>query len=95
MAKVTRNLQVTIPKALADRCGIQAGDDVVCSAAGDGIRITSAHAKQSALTLESRLALFDAATRRQETRQRGRTMRIADSSSKWKREDLYTRGRTR
>jgi hypothetical protein len=63
----------------------------------DTNRITTAQTQSSALTVEARLALFDASTRRQAERQLGRSSnRIADrGSSRWKREDLYTRGRTR
>ena len=39
MAKVTSTLQVTVPKALADRYGIGPGDEIEWEAAGDVIRV--------------------------------------------------------
>jgi AbrB family looped-hinge helix DNA binding protein len=96
MAKITKKLPITIPKTLAERCTIGAGDEVELSATADGLRIRAAHGRSSSISISERLALFDASTRRQEKRQSGRTLRIADKSDRgWKREDLYTRGGTR
>ncbi len=39
MAKVTSKLQVTVPKAIADRYGIRPGDEIEWVAAGDTIRV--------------------------------------------------------
>jgi AbrB family looped-hinge helix DNA binding protein len=94
MAKVTSKLQVTIPKALAEESGIRPGDDIEWSAAGDGLRITPAAAPAAAISVETRLELFDAATKRQSSRQRGRRAK-SPASRGWKRSDLYDRGRTR
>jgi AbrB family looped-hinge helix DNA binding protein len=94
MAKVTSKLQVTIPKALAEECGIRPGDDIHWAAAGDGLRITPVVAGEGPMSREERLELFDAATRRQMKRQRGRKPSRVGGRG-WKREDLYGRGSTR
>ena len=39
MAKVTSKLQVTVPKAIADRFGIRPGDDIEWRAEGNAIRV--------------------------------------------------------
>jgi AbrB family looped-hinge helix DNA binding protein len=94
MAKVTSKLQVTIPKSLAEECGIRPGDDIDWSVAGDGLRVSPVVTRARAISRDERLDLFDAATRRQMKRQRGRKV-SRGTSREWKREDLYTRGRTR
>jgi AbrB family looped-hinge helix DNA binding protein len=95
MAKVTSKLQVTLPKALADQYRIKPGDEILWVAAGDAIRVVPARSKAHAESNERRLALFDAATRRQVVRQKGlgRTKKRADRG--WTRQDLYERGRSR
>jgi AbrB family looped-hinge helix DNA binding protein len=93
MAKVTSKLQVTIPKSLAQRCGIRSGDEIEWTAAADGIRITPAAMKPQS-SIERRLELFHAATARQKKRQRGR-QRPVGANRGWSREDLYDRGRSR
>lgn len=95
MAKITSKLQVTVPKAIARRYGIEPGDEVRFEPAGEVIRIVPA-GSSAALPLdkETRLALFDAATRRQRDRDRETRARpggqVGDRG--WRREDLYTRG---
>ena len=39
MSKVTSKLQVTLPKAIADRYGVGPGSDVVFEPAGESIRV--------------------------------------------------------
>ncbi len=94
MSKVTSKLQVTIPKSLAQQCGIQSGDEIEWAAAADGIRLTPSTIKKASLTIETRLELFDAATLRQKKRQRGR-QRLESGDRGWVREALYNRGRSR
>ena len=94
MAKVTSKLQVTIPKSLAQRCGIQSGDEIEWSSAADGIRLAPASTKPDASSIENRLELFDAATARQKKRQRGKRRAVSGERG-WTREDLYDRGRSR
>ncbi|HET8540661.1 MAG TPA: AbrB/MazE/SpoVT family DNA-binding domain-containing protein [Anaeromyxobacter sp.] len=90
MAKVTSKLQVTVPKALADRFGIAPGDEIEWEAAGDAMRIVPARRKPGA-SVASRLKLFDQATARQRDRDRAR--RVASGRGRgWSREELYDRG---
>ena len=95
MAKVTSKLQVTVPRAIADRYGIRPGDDIQWQPAGSVIQVVPPGKQATVLTLEDRLKLFDTATMRQKLRQRrrGRPGRAADRG--WRREDAYTRGRAR
>ncbi len=72
MSKVTSKLQVTIPKSIADAGQIRPGTEIEFLKAADGIRIVSPgnRAAPSRLSAKERLALFDAATRRQAARDR-------------------------
>ena len=51
----------------------------------------SADAPREGLDIEARLRLFDAATKRQRKRERGRRAGRADTRG-WAREELYERG---
>jgi AbrB family looped-hinge helix DNA binding protein len=105
MAKVTSKLQLTVPKAIADRYGIRPGDNLDWVPAGDAIRVVRSRPdKRQGRSLSERLALFDQATERQ--RRREANPDIPDIPTKagwkpheiergWRREDLYTRGRSR
>src|SRR5688500_19275130 len=68
MAKVTSKYRVSIPKRLADQLSIAPGDDIEWSIAGEELRISRPTA--TALSLEEKLEMFDAATRRQAQRNR-------------------------
>ena len=94
MSKVTSKLQVTVPKALADRYGIRPGDDIRFEEAGEVMRVVppDVGAPTGRLDVHARLRLFDAATARQRTREAGRQGRCG-SSRGWTREALYERGR--
>ena len=96
MAKVTSKLQVTVPKAIADRYGIRPGDDIEWQPAGGVINVLPA-GKQTApvLSRDARLRLYDSATLRQRRRQKGRTKPRRGTNRGWRREDLYTRDRAR
>ncbi|HXH84390.1 MAG TPA: AbrB/MazE/SpoVT family DNA-binding domain-containing protein [Candidatus Tectomicrobia bacterium] len=94
MAKVTSKLQVTIPKAIAERFGIKPGDEIQWIASGDTIRVVPPNRTTQPLDLETRLKLFDAATARQRQRQRRRGSSGRSPRTRgWTREDLYVRGR--
>ena len=110
MAKVTSKLQLTVPKAIADRYGIRPGDELEWLPAGDAIRVIPSGSRrgvQQAGTVEQRLRLFDQATERQRNREsvREKTDVVKELSEHpvkphetergWRREDLYDRGRTR
>jgi AbrB family looped-hinge helix DNA binding protein len=92
MAKVTSKRQVTIPKAVADRYGIEPGAEVVFEAAGDVIRVVPP--PRRVRTSRESVRLFEKVLERQRAREAGRVSReIRDRG--WSREDLYDRGRAR
>lgn len=93
MSKVTSKYQISIPKAVADRLGVRPGDDLEWGVAGDELRVTLPR-RRTVMPIEKRLKMFDAATSRQEKRDRGRRLK-AQATRGWTREDLYDRGRTR
>jgi bifunctional DNA-binding transcriptional regulator/antitoxin component of YhaV-PrlF toxin-antitoxin module len=93
VAKVTSKLQVTLPKALADRYHIEPGDEIAWEAAGDVIRIVPP-GRGPARDLAARLKTFDQATARQRLRERTSSLGRA-SGRGWTREELYDRGRPR
>ena len=94
MSKVTSKLQVTVPKAIADRFHIRPGDEIEWIDAGDGIRVVLTRGAMP-LTVERRLELFDASTRRQRARERGRHLQPSRDGRGWSREELYGRGSAR
>ena len=94
MAKVTSKLQVTIPRHIADAAGIAPGDTIEFVRSGNGLRVTLDSAAPFVADVTDRLAAFDAATQRQEARQRKARARPGTRRG-WTREQLYTRGRSR
>jgi bifunctional DNA-binding transcriptional regulator/antitoxin component of YhaV-PrlF toxin-antitoxin module len=95
MGKVTSKLQVTVPKAIADRYGIRPGDEIAWQPAGAMIQIVPPGKQAPALSVDARLKLYDAATVRQRRRQAGRPKPRPATDRGWRREDLYARGRAR
>jgi len=93
MAKVTSKLQLTLPKAIADRHGIRPGDEVAVVSAGEAIRILPARQRQPA-DAQRRLALFDQATARQTERNAAHAGAAPATDRGWTREELYERGGT-
>jgi AbrB family looped-hinge helix DNA binding protein len=91
MSKVTGKFQVTLPKRLVTTYGIKVGDEVEFSAAGD--RIALLPARRKPVDRAHRLREFDRATERQRSRERTRPLEAA-SKRDWKREELYSRGRS-
>lgn len=92
MAKVTSKLQVTIPKALAERYGITPGQEVQWLQAGDAIRVVPESARRTASDSDRRLELFDQATVRQRGRESDRGLQALEEGERgWSREDLYER----
>ena len=89
---MTTKLQVTLPKALAERYRVRPGDEIDWEAAGDVIRVVP-HGKQRPTDRALRLRLFDAATARQ--RRRKRRLAPGSRGRGWSREELYDRGRAR
>ncbi|PYQ14335.1 MAG: hypothetical protein DMF80_12855 [Acidobacteria bacterium] len=95
MSRVTSKLQVTLPKAIAQRYGIRPGDEISWTPAGDAIRVEAAHDRTPVLDLRDRLRQFDEATERQRRRQSRRRRTAIGRARGWNREDLYGRGRAR
>ncbi len=94
MTKVSPKLQVTVPKAIAIRYGIRPGDEIEWVAAGDSIRVLTKRVENDNKTCEERLELFDRATDRQRRRESA-LGKIAEANDRgWRREDLYTRGKS-
>ena len=97
MAKVTSKLQVTIPKVLAKKYGIEPGDEVEWSASGDAIRLRPGQALGKR-TLDQRMEMFDQATSRQREREKNERRRPPPTEAHergWTREELYDRGSAR
>ena len=95
MSKVTSKLQVTLPKAIADRFGIRPGDQIEWETAGDAIRIHLL-SRTNPLDKASRLKLFDQGTQRQREREARQGASPQSGGERgWTREDLYERGRPR
>ena len=93
MSKITSKLQVTLPKALADRFRIRPGDEIDWQEAGDAIKVLPRRLQPTRLSTEMRLRLFDEASQRQQRRQAlGRPAKKAGGRG-WTREELYRRGR--
>ena len=84
MSKVTSKLQVTLPKAIADRYGVGPGSDVVFEPAGESIRVLVARepglVQSSGVSIADKQALLEAASLRQAARNRrhrlGRTASV-------------------
>jgi bifunctional DNA-binding transcriptional regulator/antitoxin component of YhaV-PrlF toxin-antitoxin module len=94
MAKVTSKLQVTLPKALAERHAIRPGDEITWESAGDIIRVIPGGAATPP-DRKARSRFFDQASQRQRRRNRALKGSRNGQSRGWKREELYERGRAR
>lgn len=92
MSRVTSKLQVTIPKAVAERYGIEPGVEIEFEPAGDVIRVLPP--RPAMRDQGDRVKRFEQALSRQRQREVGRTFR-AGGDRGWTREDLYDRGRAR
>lgn len=95
MPKVTSKLQVTVPKAVADRFGIKPGDEIAWEAAGTVIHVIPSGAPPRRTSLDDRLKAFDEATARQRRRQRQRPRAAAVTRRGWQRDELYARAQPR
>jgi AbrB family looped-hinge helix DNA binding protein len=97
MSLVTTKLQVTVPKAIADKYQIRPGDEIEWIEAGDGIRVVPAKALPPTADTKERLRLFDESIARQREREaaapRGTPAVTAERG--WTREELYDRDRAR
>jgi len=93
MSKITSKLQVTLPKALADRLRIRPGDDIDWQEAGDALRVLPRRSQPTHFSSDMRLRLFDEATQRQRRRQARRRPVQGARARGWTREELHGRGR--
>jgi bifunctional DNA-binding transcriptional regulator/antitoxin component of YhaV-PrlF toxin-antitoxin module len=94
VAKVTGKLQITLPKALAEQCGIRVGDELELRPIGRSIQIDKRSLRDASRVRRERLVHFDGATARQRARER--TIHLARARSRgWTRAELYTRARAR
>ncbi|MCP5010880.1 MAG: AbrB/MazE/SpoVT family DNA-binding domain-containing protein [Aestuariibacter sp.] len=91
MSKVTKKLQVSLPKALADEYDIRPGDDLEWQAAGDVLRVVPPDKRSQRHSIGEQLQLFDQATQRQHERNWKRQLTVA-SERGWTRDELYERG---
>jgi AbrB family looped-hinge helix DNA binding protein len=100
MSKVTSKLQITVPKAIADRYGIRPGDELEWTAGGESIRVELVRGRAKAgqlLSLNERVELFDRGTERLSKILGERLKKAARSKTRrgdrgWTREELYERG---
>ena len=96
MSKITSKLQITLPKAIADRFGLHPGDVIDWEAVGNAIRIVPRRKSRGLEATARRLKLFDQATGRQRARSDRFDAKLlrAVRSRGWSREDLYARDRS-
>jgi len=93
MAKVTSKLQVTIPKAVAERYGIRPGDNIEWQPAGAVIRVIPPGRQQGPVEVAERLRLFAEASARQREREIHLPLPSEPLGDRgWQREELYRRG---
>lgn len=95
MSKVTSKLQVTIPKAIAERYGIRPGDEIEWEPGGAIIRVIPPGLREPRLSAEERLRLFKESRTRQRAREaEGPRLRKLAADRGWTRDELYDRGRS-
>jgi AbrB family looped-hinge helix DNA binding protein len=95
VSKVTSKLQVTIPKAIADRFSITPGDELEWLPGADSVRVVPVRLRKRAASPAARLALFDAGTERQRQREVQALGGAHVEGRGWTREELYERGGAR
>ncbi len=89
---MTSKLQVTIPKAIADRYGIVPGDELDWVPSEGAVRVVPVKAQVGPFGVAARLALFDAATERQRQREQQEARGKSSAGRGWARAELYERG---
>jgi bifunctional DNA-binding transcriptional regulator/antitoxin component of YhaV-PrlF toxin-antitoxin module len=92
VTRVTSKLQVTIPKAIAQRYGIEPGGVIDWLPAGEAIRVVPQGKSGRVPDRAYRVELFDRATERQRARDSLRQGGRVASDRGWQREELYGRG---
>jgi AbrB family looped-hinge helix DNA binding protein len=92
MSKVTSKLQVTIPKAIAERYRISPGQEIEWLQAGEAIRVVPQGASARIPDTRRRVELYDLASARQRARVAARTVGAGESDGRgWTRDDLHER----
>ena len=94
MAKVTGKLQITIPKALAERFGIHPGDEIEWNPSGERIWLIPRGTATAVYSVEDRLRFFDQTTQRQQERKHHPVAAPGEDRG-WTRDALYDRARSR
>ncbi len=95
MSRVTSKLQVTVPKAIAERYRIRPGQDITWLPAGRAIRVVPQVGREPVPDRSRRLDLFDRATERQRARGGVDSQVPGRADRGWTREELYDRGVSR
>jgi AbrB family looped-hinge helix DNA binding protein len=95
VSKVTSKLQITIPKAIADRYSIAPGDELEWEPAAECVRVVPSKSRKRVIDTAARLRLFDAATKRQRARETEAAETGSPQPRGWTREELYERGSPR
>ena len=88
MAKVNSNLELPIPKAIAERYGIRPGDELEVLPANDSIRVIPARHSESQESVETRLSRFREMLKKYDETADKRPA-FAWEERGWHREDLY------
>ncbi len=91
MSRITSKLQVTVPKRLADEYGLVPGSEVTFVGVGGVILLRPGRSAPGGLSVEERIALFDAATARLEARLGSTPPSPRATDRGWSREELYDR----
>jgi antitoxin component of MazEF toxin-antitoxin module len=88
MAKLGNNLELEIPREVAEQLRWTPGEEVELNVVGRELRVMPA--EKTELTAEERVALFDESIRRQEQRERERPVPPGTPTDRgWTREQLH------
>lgn len=92
MPKVTDDLQVPLPPAVAEELGVHPGDEVEWVRTGSGMWLLPLRAK-ALPEVRERIRLFNEILSRQREREAENPPMAEEPDRGWTREDLYRRGR--
>lgn len=92
MPKVTEDLQVPLPSAVAEELGVRPGDEVEWVRTKSGMWLLPLRTKEASSARE-RLRLFHEILSRQREREAKNPPMAEEPDRRWTREDLYRRGR--
>jgi AbrB family looped-hinge helix DNA binding protein len=87
-SKVTSKLQVTLPKAIADRLGVRPGDEIRWELAGQGVRVV-VPGRRRRLGPDERERMMKEAWARQRAREAAGPAFAPVAERDWTRDDLY------